>query len=70
MPIQKASNVATYTGSAVAFLAGLSANEIAALGGLVVAVLGYLTGAAINLWYKLRLLEIAAQKGVNAGGDE
>lgn len=70
MPLHKASNVATYSGSAVAFLGGMTANEIAAFGGLIIAALGFATGLAVNIWYKLRLLEIAAQKGVNAGGDE
>ncbi len=37
-----------YTGAGAAIAFGLTANEVAALGGLVIAIIGYVT----NLYYK------------------
>lgn len=69
--IEKASSAATYGGSALAFFGGLSANEIAAIGGLIIAALGWVTGFAVSFWYKLQLLKIAREQGLNAGtGDD
>ena len=69
--IEKASASATYGGSALAFFGGLSANEIAAYGGLIIAVIGFVSGFAANIWYKLQLLKIAREHGLNAGsGDD
>lgn len=69
--IEKASAAATYGGSALAFFGGLGANEIAAYGGLIIAVIGWVSGFAANIWYKLKLLKIAREHGLNAGvGDD
>lgn len=43
-------NKVAYVGGGTAFLGGLSANEIAAMGGLIVAILGLL----IQLVFKIR----------------
>jgi hypothetical protein len=54
----------TYTGAGTAIIFGLTVNEVVALIGLCVAVLGYLT----NAYYKHRqmdLLEKLAQKNTN-----
>lgn len=70
MPIVKASNIATYGGSCVAvLLGGMNANEIAALGGLAVAVVGLIVGTAVNIWYKSRLLDIAEKAGKLPSGE-
>lgn len=70
MYIVKASNIATYGGSGVAvLLGGMNANEIAALGGLAVAVVGLIVGTAVNIWYKYRLLAIAEKTGKFPSGE-
>ncbi len=48
--IERSASVATYGGSSTAILFGLSANEVAALGGLVVAVIGLI----VNVWFQWR----------------
>lgn len=58
----KAASAATYGGSATAVFFGLTANEFAALGGLVIAVIGLL----VNIWFKHQHLQIAKKKGTAA----
>jgi hypothetical protein len=60
----KAASAATYGGSATAVFFGLTANEFAALGGLVIAVIGLL----VNIWFKHQHLKIAREK--NESKDE
>lgn len=70
--IKSASTVATYGGSALAFCAGISANEFAALGGLVVAAAGLVINTAISIWYKSRMIRVAeleAARVRSGGGD-
>lgn len=67
---EKVTAAATYGGSALAFFGGLSANEVAAYGGLIIATLGWATGTAISVWYKLQLLRIARAKGFRVNSDE
>ena len=51
-------NVLTLTGSGAAVWFGLTANEIAAFGGLAVAVVGLLA----NIWFRWQSLQIERKK--------
>lgn len=53
----KVANTATYGGSGSAVFFGLTANEFAAVGGIVVAVFGLL----LNWWYKHQHLKLAKE---------
>lgn len=56
--ITKAATTAQYGGSGAAVYFGLTANEIAAFGGLIIAIIGL----AVNIWYKHQHLQIAKEK--------
>jgi hypothetical protein len=56
--MNKAASAATYGGSGAAVYFGMSANEIAAFGGLLIAAVGLL----INWWYKHQHLKLARTK--------
>ena len=56
--VTKVANTAQYGGSGAAVYFGLTANEIAAFGGLFIAVIGLL----VNIWYKQQHLKIAKEK--------
>lgn len=56
--VNKAATTATYGGSSAAVYFGMTANEIAAFGGLAIAVIGLLA----NIWFKHQHLQIAKQK--------
>jgi hypothetical protein len=56
--ITKAATTAQYGGSGAAVYFGLTANEIAAFGGLFIAIIGL----AVNIWYKHQHLKIAKEK--------
>lgn len=56
--IAKVATTAQYGGSGAAVYFGLTANEIAAFGGLFIAVIGLL----VNIWYKQQHLKIAKEK--------
>ena len=56
--ITKAATTAQYGGSATAVYFGLTANEIAAFGGLIIAIIGLI----VNIWYKHQHLKIAKEK--------
>lgn len=58
LEITKAATTAQYGGSGAAVYFGLTANEIAAFGGLFIAVIGLL----VNIWYKHQHLKIAKEK--------
>jgi len=51
----KAASVATYGGSSVAVIFGLTANEFAAVSGVVIALCGLL----VNIYFKHQHLKIA-----------
>ena len=57
--MEKAATAATYTGAGTAVFFGLTANEFAAVGGLVIALIGLL----VNIWFKHQHLQIAKQSG-------
>lgn len=61
----KVATTATYTGSASAVIFGLSANEFAAVAGVVIA----LAGLVVNIWFKSQHLKLARQKA-EANEDE
>lgn len=46
-------------GAAVALFGGLTMVELAAFGGLIVAILGYVTNTLINWYYKSQHLKLA-----------
>jgi len=56
--VVKVATTAQYGGSGAAVYFGLTANEIAAFGGLIIAIIGL----AVNIWYKHQNLKIAKQK--------
>ena len=56
--IAKVATTAQYGGSGAAVYFGLTANEIAAFGGLIIAIIGL----AVNIWYKHQHLKIAKEK--------
>lgn len=60
--VHKASTTATYGGSATALYFGLTANEFAAVGGLIVAVIGLVAKLGIDIYYKHQHLKIARQR--------
>lgn len=63
--VVKAANAATYGGSGSAVFFGLTANEFAAIGGLVIAVIGL----AVNVWYKHAHYTLAKRRA-ETGDDE
>ncbi len=58
LEVTKAATAAQYGGSASAVYFGLTANEIAAFGGLIIATIGLI----VNIWYKHQHLKIAKEK--------
>ncbi|WP_041646651.1 HP1 family phage holin [Aromatoleum aromaticum] len=55
----KASAAITYTAAGSTVILGMTANEFAALGGLAIAGLAFVTNAVITWWYKREHLKIA-----------
>lgn len=67
--LTKTSTAATYAAAGNAIFLGFTANELAALGGLFVAVLSMVVGHGINVWFKYQHLKLARErKQVRAGG--
>jgi hypothetical protein len=58
LEVTKAATTAQYGGSATAVYFGLTANEIAAFGGLIIAVIGLI----VNIWYKHQHLKLAKKE--------
>lgn len=56
--MDKAATYATYTGAGSAVFFGLTANEFAAIGGVVIALIGLL----VNIWFKHQHLQIAKKQ--------
>jgi hypothetical protein len=54
----KAAPAATYGGGSVAFIGGLTANEVAAVGGLVIGCIGLL----VNWYYKHKHYKLAERR--------
>ncbi len=55
--MEKAAATATYAGAGGAIIFGLSANEFAAIAGVIIALLGLL----VNIWFKHQHLLLAKQ---------
>ncbi|MRR49374.1 MAG: hypothetical protein EG825_00425 [Rhodocyclaceae bacterium] len=53
--LDRATSVATYGGSGTALIAGLTANDVAAIGGLAIALVALL----VNVWFKHQHLKLA-----------
>lgn len=71
--LTKTANTATLAAAGNAIYLGLTANELAALGGLAVAVLSMIVGNVINAWFKWQHLKLAKAKAgipVSDGGDD
>lgn len=67
--MSKTASAATYGGSSAAVYFGMTANEIAAFGGLFIAVIGLL----VNIWFKHQHLKLVAKRlkqGEESAGDE
>jgi hypothetical protein len=59
---QRAASAAQYGGGAGAFYFGMTANEVAAYGGLAIAALGFITSTAINWYFKAQHLRLAKER--------
>lgn len=67
--LQKAANAATYGGSGTAVFFGMTANEVAAIGGLLVAIVGLVVSQCMNWWFKWQHLKLA-RENAKASEDE
>ena len=56
--VTKAANYAMYGGSGSALFFGLTANEFAAVAGVVIALIGLL----VNIWFKSQHLKLARER--------
>ena len=56
--LTKTTAAATYGGGLTAFVGGLSANEIAAYGGLLIGALGYFSNLLVTIYFKHQHLQI------------
>ena len=61
MKTENIANQAQYAGSGAAVFFGLTANEVAALGGLLIAFLGLV----INVYYKHQHYKLAREQSAN-----
>lgn len=70
--VDKISTAVTYTAAGGTVILGFTANEFAALGGLVIATLAYVTNAAITWWFKREHLKLAKAKAglIDPPGDD
>lgn len=59
--VARTASAAEKGGAAVAVWGGFTANELAAFGGLAVAVLGLVISQAMNFWFRWQHLKIARQ---------
>jgi Bacteriophage holin family, superfamily II-like len=60
--VMKAANAGEKGGALVAIFGGLTATEFAAIGGLAIAFLGFLTNAVMNWYFKSQHLKLAREK--------
>ena len=58
---EKITSSATYGGGVTAFIGGLSANEIAAYGGLLIGAVGLLSNTVITWHFKSQHLKLARE---------
>ena len=65
----KVAQTATYAGSASAVFFGLTANELAAVGGLILGFIGLVANTAITIYFKAKHLKLAEQQA-RAGDDQ
>jgi hypothetical protein len=56
--VEKVSEVATYGGGIGAFVAGMTANEIAAFGGLLIAFIGLIVNTTVSVYFKQKHLQL------------
>lgn len=57
--VSKLATAAQYGGSGTAMYFGLTANELAAFGGLAVAIVGFVVNAVVNFYFKSQHLKLA-----------
>lgn len=67
--VQKIATAAQYGGSGTAMYFGLTANELAAIGGLLVAIVGLVVSQCMNWWFKWQHLKLA-RENAKASEDE
>ena len=65
----KVAQTATFAGSGAAVYFGLTANELAAVGGLILGFLGLVANTAITIYFKAKHLKLA-QEQARAGDDQ
>ena len=65
----KVAQTTTFAGSASAVFFGLTANELAAIGGLILGFVGLVANTAITVYFKSRHLKLAEQQA-RAGDDQ
>lgn len=69
----KASAATGYTAAGGTVILGLTTNEFAALGGLIVAVVAFVVNAGMNFWFRrehLKLAQKRAEQGKPAQDEE
>lgn len=60
--VQKVATGAQHVGATSAVFFGLTANELAAIGGLVVAIVGLIVSQLMNWWFKAAHLRLAKER--------
>lgn len=65
----KVAQTATFAGSGAAVFFGLTANELAAVGGLILGFLGLVANTAITIYFKAKHLKLA-QEQARASDDQ
>jgi ABC-type proline/glycine betaine transport system permease subunit len=59
--VQKIATGVQHVGAGTAVFAGLTANEVAAIGGLLVAIVGLVVSQCMNWWFKWQHLKLARE---------
>lgn len=60
--VDKVTTAVTYTAAGGTVILGFTANEFAALGGLAIAVVAFITNTALTLWFKHQHLKLARER--------
>lgn len=66
--VEAAAAKTVYASSGAAVLLGMTANELAAIGGLIVAFLALIINAGVNIYFKSQHLKLARKKAALADG--
>lgn len=60
--VMKTSAAAGYTAAGGTMILGLTANELAAFGGLLVTILAFAVNSGVNFWFKHQELKLARER--------